>query len=80
MDTPLAAYLPRDCRLALARGEALPEHSDGAALFADIAGFTPLTEALARALGQRGGTEELTHQLNHVYTALIAAVERSGGA
>ena len=40
----LPHYLPMDRRQALARGGVLPEHSVGAALFADIAGFTPLTE------------------------------------
>src|SRR5204863_9806256 len=41
---------------------------------------TPLTEGLDRALGHRRGTEELTHQLNQVYTVLIAEVERYGGS
>jgi tetratricopeptide (TPR) repeat protein len=43
---PLSSYLPQDRRIALARGIALPEQASGAALFADISGFTPLTEAL----------------------------------
>ncbi len=80
MDTALAAYLPQDRCQALARGEALPEHAYGAALFADISGFTPLTEALDRALGPRRGAEALTRQLNQIYAALIAEVERYGGS
>src|SRR5262245_48090231 len=80
MESSPAAYLPQDRRLALARGEDLPEHTRGAALFADIAGFTPLTEALDHALGHRRGAEELTLQLNQVYTALIAEVDRHGGS
>jgi class 3 adenylate cyclase len=80
MDTALAAYLPQDRRCALAQDEVLPEHTSGAALFADISGFTALTEGLDRALGHRRGTEELTRQLNQVYTALIAEVERYGGS
>src|SRR5262245_41725821 len=80
MASSLATYLPQDRRLALARGEDLPEYTYGAALFADIAGFTPLTEALNRALGHRRGAEELTIQLNQVYTALIAEVDRWGGS
>lgn len=40
----LAAYLPQERVRALARGRALPETSHGAALFADLSGFTPLTE------------------------------------
>jgi len=76
----LAAYLPQDRRVALARGVDLPERTSGTALFADISGFTPLTEGLDRALGHRRGAEELTRQLNQVYTALIAEVERSSGS
>src|SRR5512144_1876460 len=79
LDSPLAAYLPQDRRQALARGEDLPERARGAALFADIAGFTPLTEALDRALGARRGVEAMTDQINRVYNALIAEVERCGG-
>ena len=80
MAGPLAAYLPQDRRQALARGEDLPARAHGAALFADIAGFTPLTEALDRALGARRGVEALTRQINYVYDALIGEVERYGGS
>jgi len=45
----LHAYIPIDRRLALAHGVVLPNHATGAALFADISGFTPLTEALVSA-------------------------------
>ena len=48
------AYIPGDRRRALARGEDLAVVTYGAALFADISGFTPLTEALARELGGGG--------------------------
>ena len=74
------AYLPMDRRQALATGGTLPERTEGAALFADISGFTPLTEALARELGARRGAEELTHQLNRVYSALITQLHRYGGS
>src|SRR5262245_4948381 len=76
----LGAYLPTDRRQALARGEALPDRTSGAALFADVSGFTPLTEALLNELGPRRGAEELTRQLNLVYAALIAEVDRYGGS
>ncbi|MCP4540454.1 MAG: tetratricopeptide repeat protein [Chloroflexi bacterium] len=75
-----SVYIPMDRRQALARGESLPDRTSGAALFADISGFTPLTEALARTLGPRLGAEELTHQLNRVYDALIAEVDQYGGS
>ena len=49
-------------------------------MFADISGFTPLTATLAEELGPRRGVEELTHQLNRIYGALIAEVHRYGGS
>src|SRR6478672_6962159 len=76
----LLAYLPQDRRVALAAGSTLPDRCTGAALFADIAGFTPLTEALTTTLGPRRGIEAVTDQINAVYVALIAAVDRSGGS
>ncbi len=79
MESP-EAYIPIDRRFALARGEQLPERSSGAALFADISGFTPLTDALVRSLGPQRGAEELPRQLNLVYDALIADVDRYHGS
>ncbi len=76
----LTVYIPTDRRHALARGLQLPERSGGAALFADISGFTPLTEALVRALGPQRGAEELPRQLNLIYDALIAEADRYGGS
>ena len=64
----------------MAARRTLPAHTHGSALFADISGFTPLTEALARQLGQRRGAEVLTQQLNQVYSALISAVEAANGS
>ena len=71
----LSAYIPQDRRRALARGETIPDRATGSTLFADISGFTPLTEALRDALGSRRGAEELTHHLDAVYSALIAEVD-----
>ncbi|MBN2003198.1 MAG: tetratricopeptide repeat protein [Anaerolineae bacterium] len=75
-----ATYIPLDRRRALALHESLPDRCHGTALFADISGFTPLTEALTEALGPKRGAEELTRQLNRVYDALIAQVHRYGGS
>jgi hypothetical protein len=47
----LSAYVPIDRYLALVNGTTLPDRTHGAALFADISGFTPLTDALVRNLG-----------------------------
>ena len=77
---PLAAYIPIDRRQALAQGADLPEQTSGAALFADISGFTPLTERLVHELGPMRGADELTRQLNAVFGALIAEVHRYRGS
>ena len=79
MDSMLA-YIPEDRRHALAHGGQLPAYTVGAALFADISGFTPLTEALRLALGPRQGSEALSDQLNRTYTALIAQVNAYRGS
>jgi predicted ATPase/class 3 adenylate cyclase len=79
MESP-SAYIPIDRRQAIARGEALPDRMVGTALFADISGFTPLTDALLRAFGPRRGTDELTRQLNQVYDALIQQVHTYQGS
>ncbi|GIK43899.1 MAG: adenylate/guanylate cyclase domain-containing protein [Chloroflexota bacterium] len=79
MDSP-EVFIPPDRRQALARGESLPNRAQGAVLLADISGFIPLTDTLVRELGPRQGIDELTQQLNRVYDALIAEVERHGGS
>jgi class 3 adenylate cyclase/tetratricopeptide (TPR) repeat protein len=73
------AYIPGDRRIALARGIPMPDRVQGAGLFADISGFTPLTEALEKELGPQRGAEELTLHLNRVFHALISVLERFGG-
>jgi len=73
------AYIARDRRVALAAGVELPDRVFGAALFADISGFTPLTEALAAELGPERGAEELTANLNRIFNAIIAELDRFGG-
>ena len=54
----LSAYMPMDRRQALVDGRVLPTRSRGAVLFADISGFTPMTEALDWSFGPRRGGEE----------------------
>ncbi|MFN7955430.1 MAG: AAA family ATPase [bacterium] len=76
----LAAYLPQDRLRALARGEPIPRRVTGSALLADLSGFGELTEALTRVRGPRRGIEELTREVNALYDALIAEVERFGGS
>ncbi|MGB4979018.1 MAG: tetratricopeptide repeat protein [Anaerolineae bacterium] len=83
MQTPIelqAVYIPMDRRQAMVAGVTLPEQTTGAALFVDISGFTPLTEALVEILGPQRGAEELTRYLNQVYDTLIAELDRFGGS
>jgi class 3 adenylate cyclase len=67
----LSVYMPIDRRYALARGERLPDRVTGTALYADLSGFTPLTEALAQALGMQRGAEEVARRLNLPIIALV---------
>ena len=73
------AYIPGDRRRALAAGRQLPLEVSGAALFVDISGFTPLSEALAGELGSQRASEVLSGHLNRVFHALIAELHRFGG-
>jgi class 3 adenylate cyclase/tetratricopeptide (TPR) repeat protein len=73
------AYIARDRRWALATRSSMPDRVRGAGLFADISGFTPLTEALANELGSERGSEELTANLDRVFHAVIAEVDAFGG-
>jgi class 3 adenylate cyclase/tetratricopeptide (TPR) repeat protein len=75
----LAAYLAGDRYASLCQQRTLPEYEKGAALFADLSGFTRLTETLTQELGPRQGVEILTQHLNNVYTALIKQVQDYGG-
>ncbi|HWE80286.1 MAG TPA: AAA family ATPase, partial [Gaiellaceae bacterium] len=74
-----SAYIPGDRRRALATGSPLPTRVVGAGLFADISGFTPLSEALALELGSQRASEALTGHLNRVFHAVIAELDRFGG-
>jgi adenylate cyclase len=76
----LIAYIPIDRRKALFENNSLPDRTYGSALFADISGFTPLTEALIRELGPLRGAEELSKHLNSVYDALISQLYRYSGS
>jgi len=75
----LAAYIPMDRRQVLARKETLPTHSHGAALFADISGYTNLADTLVRTLGRQRGVEEMVRQLNRIFEMLISEVHNFSG-
>jgi class 3 adenylate cyclase len=76
----LESFIPADRLQALAQHTSLPERVYGTALFADISGFTPLTETLMKTYGRRVGPEELSRHLNTIYETLIAEVQRYGGS
>jgi len=80
----LAAYVPPSIiHATLSEASPAPPTQPGvdrfpaAVLFADVSGFTPLTEALA----QKGleGPEELTRLLNGYFSRMIALIEAEGG-
>ncbi len=73
------AFIPQDRRQALATGRTLPDVAVGVVLFADISGFTPLTNAYIDSLGPQRGVEAATRGLNVVYAALIAVLDAWGG-
>jgi hypothetical protein len=58
-DTAIRAHIPIDRLLALGGLRHLPERTEGAALFADISGFTPCSEPLA----VRAGFSTLGHSM-----------------
>jgi class 3 adenylate cyclase/tetratricopeptide (TPR) repeat protein len=58
----------------------MPDRVEGSAIFADVSGFTPLTEALATELGPQRGAEELTAALNVVFDAVLGELHRFGGS
>src|SRR4051794_1399041 len=76
----LAAYLPIDRYLALLEESELPDRASGAVLFADISGFTQLTETLSQQFGPRLGSEKLTRYLNLTYEPLIELVHTYRGS
>ena len=77
-DHPLAPYASRvSLRWLAEEPEGRIRTVDGTLVFADVSGFTPLTEKLAR----RGkvGAEELTDVLNDVFGTLGRVTDEFGG-
>ncbi len=78
----MLSYLPRSLAIRILRDPTRPligqgEHFSAAVIFADVSGFTPLTEALGK-LGAVG-TEELTRALSDYFAPLVALVRGWGG-
>lgn len=78
MNEQLTAFAPRRCiEYGLLDPHAEPLTQEATTLFVDLAGFTPLTERLAR-LGSRG-TEDLSGLLRRFFGAVTECVLDSGG-
>jgi class 3 adenylate cyclase len=78
----IAAYVPRRLARQLLTAVIPPtpadsETFDAAILFADLSGFTPLTELLAQTGHE--GLEELTRLLNDSFSTIIGRIEAAGG-
>ncbi len=80
MKEKLVVYIPMDRRHAMARAATLSNRTAGAALFADISGFTSLAETLVHELGPQRGAEELTRYLNLIYDVIIDHVHEYQGS
>lgn len=72
----LAAFVPRTIWPLLQGGER-GARREGTILFADLAGFTKLTDSLA-SIGKEGA-EELTRILNEFFSSMIRIVHEDGG-
>ncbi|HMO57949.1 MAG TPA: adenylate/guanylate cyclase domain-containing protein, partial [Roseiflexaceae bacterium] len=74
---------PAVVRAACASGRipqiATAEQFAAAVLFADVSGFTALSEQLALSRGARDGAEELTQILNRYFSRMIDLLEAAGG-
>lgn len=79
-DRRFSTYVPMDRRVALAASASLPEACRGAALFADIAGFTTLSSTLTAELGPRRGVDTLSGVLEEVYERVISEIHRGCGS
>ncbi len=74
----LTTYLPRPLVQANpVPGQAKGEMLEGTVLFADVTGFTPLTERL-RELGDEGA-EKLNRMINELFAALLDPLTHSRG-
>ena len=72
----LLTRIPRLVLEALERGDRY-FHADGSLVFADVSGFTKLSERLAEQ--GKAGAEELTQILNSTFTDLLTVAYERGG-
>jgi len=77
----IAAYVPPSLVRQVLSGAppvpGEPRSSEAVVLFADISGFTPMSEALSRV--GRQGAEQMNQHLNTTFSATIARIAAYGG-
>ena len=78
--TAFDRFIPIDRRSALSRHVEMPPITTGVGLFADISGFTTISEVLTEKLGPHYGAEEITACLNRIYEDLVRNVHLFGGS
>lgn len=76
----LAPYLPTDRFRAALEQRALPSSTTGAALQADLSGFTRMVKRLVAELGPLQAGEELRARLNPMFEAVAGQVFHHGGS
>ena len=74
------AYVAEDRRWAVHDGRDVDGRRTGSVLFADVSGFTALTETLTEELGAQRGAETLTAVLETVFHELIGCLHEVGGS
>jgi class 3 adenylate cyclase/tetratricopeptide (TPR) repeat protein len=84
----VASFVPPYVVRAIASGRPLEpgqvSRSEGAVIFADVAGFTPMAERLARMMREEAqsearGAEELTRIMNQAFSAMMTPIQERGG-
>ena len=77
LSTYLPAHLAQEKMRRPVAGQVRGQWLAGSLLFADVSGFTALSERLA-GLGQEG-TEQLTRAINDYFSAMLDILAQSGG-
>jgi predicted ATPase/class 3 adenylate cyclase len=84
----VASFVPPYVVHAIAEGPPIKPGqvslSEGAVIFADVAGFTPMAERLARMMQEEAqsearGAEELTRIINQTFSAMMTPIRARGG-
>jgi predicted ATPase/class 3 adenylate cyclase len=80
LTTRLSSFIPADRAAAMAGGRTLPERALGTVLFADLGGFTLLTESMEQSLGAERGAQEVATWMDRIFGSLTEAVDAHHGS